>query len=81
MKSIKEGQHVEHNEAADKLAARGTICTYSMSKKGIDGRSRDINIQNVTLQHKGVLLLDGTQIVLNHGNRYGLIGMFSVSII
>lgn len=74
LKSIKEGQHVEHNEAADKLAARGTICTYSMSKKGVDGRSRDINIQNVTLQHKGVLLLDGTQIVLNHGNRYGLIG-------
>jgi len=74
LKSIKDGQHVEHNEAADKLAARGTICTYSMSKKGVDGRSRDINIQNVTLQHKGVLLLDGTQVVLNHGNRYGLIG-------
>ena len=62
------------NEAADKLASEGTICTYYLSKKGIDARSRDLNVQNFTLQHNGMVMLDQTEIVLNHGNRYGLIG-------
>jgi len=62
------------NAAADELATRGTICTFSTSRKGIDDRSRDVNVQNFTLQHKGTVMLDETQIVLNHGNRYGLMG-------
>mmetsp|Transcript_15725 Transcript_15725/g.29664 ORF Transcript_15725/g.29664 Transcript_15725/m.29664 type:complete len:775 (-) Transcript_15725:4635-6959(-) len=62
------------NDAADALAAEGTICTFSASKKGVDARSRDINVQDFTLQHKGMVMLDHTEIVLNHGNRYGLIG-------
>ena len=63
-----------NNAAADLLAAEGTICTFSTSRKGVDERSRDINIQNFTLQHKGMVMLDHSEIVLNHGNRYGLIG-------
>jgi len=59
--------------AADALAAAGTICTFSASRKGVDARSRDINVQNFTLQHMGAIMLDETEIVLNHGNRYGLI--------
>jgi ATP-binding cassette subfamily F protein 2 len=62
------------NEAADALASDGTICTFSTSRKGVDARSRDINVQNFTLQHKGMVMLDQTEIVLNHGNRYGLLG-------
>lgn len=62
------------NEAADALASEGTICTFSASKKGVDARSRDINVQDFTLQHKGMVMLDHTEVVLNHGNRYGLIG-------
>lgn len=62
------------NEAADKLASQGTICTFSTSKKGVDERSRDINVTNFTLQHKGSVMLDETNLVLNHGNRYGLLG-------
>eukprot|EP00559_Dactyliosolen_fragilissimus_P009132 CAMPEP_0184871868 /NCGR_PEP_ID=MMETSP0580-20130426/40966_1 /TAXON_ID=1118495 /ORGANISM="Dactyliosolen fragilissimus" /LENGTH=787 /DNA_ID=CAMNT_0027374587 /DNA_START=165 /DNA_END=2528 /DNA_ORIENTATION=+ len=62
------------NADADKLASEGTICTFSTSRKGVDARSRDINIQNFTLQHKGMVMLDSTEIVLNHGNRYGLLG-------
>ena len=61
-------------EQADALAQAGTICTFSASKKGVDARSRDINVQNFTLQHMGAVMLDETEIVLNHGNRYGLIG-------
>lgn len=64
---------IDH-EAADALAAAGTICTFSSSRKGVDARSRDINVTNFTLQHMGAVLLDECEIVLNHGNRYGLIG-------
>lgn len=62
------------HEQTEELAAAGTICTYAASRKGIDARSRDINVQNVTMQHMGAVLLDHTEVVLNHGNRYGLIG-------
>jgi ATP-binding cassette subfamily F protein 2 len=58
------------NEAADALASEGTICTFSASKKGVDARSRDINVQDFTLQHKGMVMLDHTEIVLNHGKYY-----------
>jgi ABC-type molybdenum transport system ATPase subunit/photorepair protein PhrA len=61
-------------EAADALAQAGTICIFSASRKGVDARSRDINVQNFSLQHMGSVLLDESQIILNHGNRYGLIG-------
>jgi ATP-binding cassette subfamily F protein 2 len=61
-------------DKADALAAAGTICTFSASRKGVDARSRDINVQNFSLQHMGSVLLDESQIILNHGNRYGLIG-------
>lgn len=64
---------IDH-DASDALAAEGTICTFSSSRKGVDARSRDINVQNFTLQHKGAVMLDETEIVLNHGNRYGLVG-------
>jgi len=64
---------IDH-EAADALAAAGTICTFASSRKGVDARSRDINVTNFTLQHMGAVLLDETEIVLNHGNRYGLVG-------
>lgn len=60
--------------AADQLASAGTICTFSASRKGVDHSARDINVQNFTMQHMGTVLLDETEIVLNHGNRYGLIG-------
>ena len=64
---------IDH-EASDALAAAGTICTFSASRKGVDARARDINVTNFTLQHMGSVLLDETEVVLNHGNRYGLIG-------
>jgi ATP-binding cassette subfamily F protein 2 len=62
-----------NNAAAEKLISEGTICTFAVSRKGVDARSRDINIGNFTLQHKGNVLLDATEIILNHGNRYGLV--------
>ena len=48
--------------ATDALAAAGTICTFSASRKGVDARSRDINVQNFTLQHMGAIMLDETEV-------------------
>ena len=70
---VNDDDGIDH-ETADALAADGTICTFSASRKGVDARSRDINVSNFTLQHKGAVMLEDTSIVLNHGNRYGLIG-------
>jgi len=64
---------IDH-DASDALAAAGTVCTFAASRKGVDARARDINVTNVTLQHMGAVLLDETSVVLNHGNRYGLVG-------
>eukprot|EP00546_Thalassionema_frauenfeldii_P022241 CAMPEP_0178907310 /NCGR_PEP_ID=MMETSP0786-20121207/7299_1 /TAXON_ID=186022 /ORGANISM="Thalassionema frauenfeldii, Strain CCMP 1798" /LENGTH=760 /DNA_ID=CAMNT_0020579093 /DNA_START=8 /DNA_END=2291 /DNA_ORIENTATION=+ len=62
------------HQQADLLASEGTICTFATSRKGVDARSRDIKVSNFTLQHKGSVMLDETDVLLNHGNRYGLIG-------
>ena len=64
---------IDH-DASDKLAEEGTFVTYSANRKGVDARARDINVTNVTMQHMGAILLEETDVVLNHGNRYGLIG-------
>lgn len=64
---------IDH-DASDKLAAEGTFVTYAANRKGVDARARDINVTNVTLQHMGAILLEETNVVLNHGNRYGLVG-------
>ena len=63
-----EDDGIDHVKA-DALASNGTICTFSTSRKGVDARARDINVTNFTLQHKGAVMLDETEIVLNHGNR------------
>merc|ERR1740139_1024065 len=57
-KALKLEGDEKKNESLDALAAEGTICTFSESKKGVDSRSRDINVQNFTLAHKGHLMLD-----------------------
>lgn len=39
-----------------------------------DKQSRDIHIDNFTMSFHGRLLVDGASIVLNYGQRYGLLG-------
>jgi len=55
--------------AADLLAEAGTICTFSQTSKGTDDRSKDINVANFTMLHKGTVFLDECDITLNYGNR------------
>ena len=61
-------------EAEALLAAQGTHCTYAANRKGVDPRSKDISVSNFTMLHKGNIMLDETEISLNYGNRYGLLG-------
>lgn len=37
-----------------------------------------LNVTNCTLQHMGSVLLDETEVVLKHGNRYGPLGVMAV---
>ena len=60
-------------EALDALAAR-KVCLWRTLPTAVDARARDINVTNVTLQHMDAILLEETNVVLNHGNRYGLVG-------
>ena len=64
----------ELEEAEAELSKEGTHCTYASNRKGVDPRAKDINVQNFTMLHKGQVMLDETEIVLNYGNRYGLLG-------
>jgi ATP-binding cassette subfamily F protein 2 len=73
--AVKLGDDGIDHEAADVLAAAGTICTFSKSRKGVDARARDINVTNFSMQHMGQVLLDECEVTLNHGNRYGLVGL------
>lgn len=59
----------------DKLSAEGIIATYSSTSKGMHRNTKDINVQDVTVQFMGKILLDASEIVLNYGNRYGFLGM------
>lgn len=61
--------------AVEKLSADGIIATYSSTSKEMHRNTKDINVQNVTVQFMGKILLDDSEIVLNHGNRYGFLGM------
>jgi ATP-binding cassette, subfamily F, member 2 len=36
--------------------------------------TKDINVQNLTIQYMGKILVDDSELVLNYGNRYGFLG-------
>ena len=51
--------------------------SYLRSAAGVlvsDPQSRDIKIDQYTLSFHGRLLIEGAEISLNYGNRYGLLG-------
>eukprot|EP00937_MAST-01D_sp_MAST-1D-sp2_P001234 g1234.t1 len=59
----------------EKLLERGIIASCAINKgRKTDAGQRDINIQNVTVQYQGKILVDGSDFVLNYGQRYGFIG-------
>jgi len=59
--------------ALDKLSEDHIIVTYE-NKKGMHANARDINVGGVTVTFHGKPLIEDTEIIINYGNRYGLIG-------
>lgn len=46
----------------------------TQSAKEMHRNTKDINVQNLTVQYMGKILVDDTELVLNYGNRYGFLG-------
>lgn len=66
-------EEAKRDAALEKLSQEHIIVTYE-SKKGIHANTRDINVGGVTVTFHGKPLIEDTEIVINYGNRYGLIG-------
>uniref|UniRef100_A0A7S3K1Y0 ATP-dependent transporter ycf16 n=1 Tax=Aureoumbra lagunensis TaxID=44058 RepID=A0A7S3K1Y0_9STRA len=61
-------------EAADRLAAAGIIPTYANPTTKKHRNAKDISVTNVAITFHGSTIITETDLTLNWGNRYGLIG-------
>jgi len=65
----------EKKAAVVALAEGNALQDYKPIKNNrFDNKSRDVKIESITLSYKGKPLLVDTDLVLNHGRKYGLIG-------
>lgn len=62
-------EDIQHQQQIDAI----TVTQSSNTNTGA-ASSRDINVQNLSLMYHSAKLLDDTSLVLNHGQRYGLLG-------
>lgn len=58
----------------DNLAKNDIVVTYESKRGALHANTRDINVSGVTVAFHGKHLVEETDIVINYGNRYGLIG-------
>lgn len=84
-KNVRRGKNVKKKEEkkvvvkkektlADKLAEDGIIATCSHNARGIDANFKDINVLNFSITYFGKVLLEDSDLSLNFGRRYGLLG-------
>eukprot|EP00529_Nitzschia_sp_RCC80_P010704 CAMPEP_0113459264 /NCGR_PEP_ID=MMETSP0014_2-20120614/10357_1 /TAXON_ID=2857 /ORGANISM="Nitzschia sp." /LENGTH=622 /DNA_ID=CAMNT_0000350831 /DNA_START=120 /DNA_END=1988 /DNA_ORIENTATION=- /assembly_acc=CAM_ASM_000159 len=65
----------EKREAAlENLSREDIIVTYEAKKTLLHANARDINVSGVTVTYHGKPLVEESDVVINWGNRYGLIG-------
>jgi len=69
--TLKEKKRIE---ALDNLSKEEIVVTYESKNVKIHANARDINVGGVTVAFHGRPLIEETDIVINYGNRYGLIG-------
>jgi ATP-binding cassette subfamily F protein 2 len=50
------------------------VCTYGTNVNKIDDSAKQVKVENLTMLFHGNVLLKEAEIVLSHGNRYGLVG-------
>lgn len=67
-------KELKRQAALDQLNANDIVVTYEQKRGGIHANTRDINVSGVTVTFHGRPLIEETDIVINYGNRYGLIG-------
>ncbi|KAL0563348.1 ABC transporter ATP-binding protein arb1 [Marasmius crinis-equi] len=67
-------QNGSTEDLAIKSMKKLNIATESGRSSCIDPKSRDIKIDQYTLSFQGRLLIEGAEIALNYGQRYGLLG-------
>ena len=60
--------------AEDALRRQGVIVTYTENRTRLDPNSRDIQVENLTMNYHGSPLIEESDLTLNYGNRYGFIG-------
>lgn len=72
--NMDEHEEKKKEEALDKLSEDNIVVTYTAKKGVLDANTRDINVSGVTVTFHGKPLIEDTEIIINYGNRYGLIG-------
>jgi len=68
--------HVDakRDEALENLSKDNIIVNYEAKKGALHANTRDINVSGVTVTFHGKSLVEDTNLVINYGNRYGIIG-------
>lgn len=59
---------------ADKLAEDGIIATCAMNSRNVHANFKDINVLRFSITYFGKVLLEDSDLSLNFGRRYGLLG-------
>jgi ATP-binding cassette subfamily F protein 2 len=72
--NMEEHDEKKKEELLDQLSEDNIVVTYEAKKGTLDANTRDINVSGVTVTFHGKPLIEDTEIVINYGNRYGLIG-------
>lgn len=65
--------HCHLGKAADKLSDQGVVATFA-SGTPPHRNAKDIAVANLSVTFHGAVILESTDLQLNYGNRYGLIG-------
>jgi len=67
-------EQAKRQAALDALNQQEIVVTYEAKRGALHAHTRDINVSGVTVTFHGKPLVEDTDIVINYGNRYGLIG-------
>jgi ATP-binding cassette subfamily F protein 2 len=67
----------KRDAALDQLSEENIIVTYEAKKGMLHANTRDINVGGVTVTFHGKPLIEETELVINYGNRYGFMYVFS----
>jgi len=62
------------HDSANNKYIKNIICTFSESKKHVHKNNKDISIDNLSITFHGKNIITDSELKLNFGQRYGLVG-------